>query len=168
MYTEVSLFSLNGFLAIFGTIALFFFISTSWHAFYNLCLHPLKKFPGPTAAALSGWWEIYHVIKCKKVRILSKWLDAKDTKVIDSMSFTSFTKNTDLWSELVRMSFPFRRLRLSTTSLLPSAAPSRSLTSTRVFNLELDLNMRACSIVPTTRLQWQKEEMCNRDSHQPC
>ncbi len=45
-------------------------LAVTWLAFqilqicYNLFVHPLKKFPGPRAAAASTWWKAY--VECFK------------------------------------------------------------------------------------------------------
>lgn len=40
------------------------FILMIYRIFHNLFLSPLRKFPGPKIAALTEFWEIFHVIKC--------------------------------------------------------------------------------------------------------
>jgi len=60
-----------------------------WHAIHNLFLSPLSKFPGPKIAALTNWWEIYHVVKCKQpsaaVRVITEHIPGDRFIVIQTL-----------------------------------------------------------------------------------
>lgn len=49
-------------LVILGSIAIFS-IKLVFTIVYRLYFHPLSKFPGPKLAAITTWWDVYHVIK---------------------------------------------------------------------------------------------------------
>lgn len=36
----------------------------AWLIIARLLLSPIRHFPGPKWAALTDWWDIYHIIKC--------------------------------------------------------------------------------------------------------
>ncbi|CZR68102.1 uncharacterized protein PAC_18001 [Phialocephala subalpina] len=62
-------------------IILFSVCIALWRTLYNLLLHPLTKFPGPIAASLSEWWEIYHTIKCDRFNVIQE-LHEKHGRVV--------------------------------------------------------------------------------------
>ena len=51
--------------AVIGSLATILALKVAGTAIYRLYFHPLSKFPGPKLAALTTWWDVYHVIKCK-------------------------------------------------------------------------------------------------------
>ncbi|KAK5446757.1 hypothetical protein LTS15_009690 [Exophiala xenobiotica] len=60
----------NVLLLIVSSVLLWNLCRSLWHAIYNVFLSPLNKFPGPRLAALTKFWEIYHVIKCDRFLVI--------------------------------------------------------------------------------------------------
>jgi hypothetical protein len=42
-----------------GTVCILWLVSGLLRLVYNVFLHPLRKFPGPTAAKATTWWKTY-------------------------------------------------------------------------------------------------------------
>ena len=147
------------------TVPLVFVVGRSlWHALYNLFLHPLAKFPGPKTAGLSEWWEVYHTIKCKHImEVETHVLNAK--KAIDSTSYKTSTKSTDLLSELAQIKYPLPRQKRSIMFSSQSVLLFLNPNFIHQFNLALDLSMRGYSIIQTTNALCQRDATCSQCFH---
>ena len=56
-----------------GYLGAFFLLIATYYAlriFYNLYLHPLRKYPGPFAARMGPYWKQYHELKLQKCHAL--------------------------------------------------------------------------------------------------